>query len=247
MRAVRSDVADEAEGADEAAPDSEPGAGDDGGQGAITGIPPTARVRERAATLPRLGTVAMLMTSATSVGHASPRQGCTRSAPRPPTCHGPPRRVPPCVPALLMPRNALIPGRLERRRRAGPRRAAGPGAGRAPRSCRAHAAAGQGGGKRAKREAPARTERPRSSRGPDQWLDHRTFTRSPVLRSTRPRRHEFGNPGTAGYGPGATARTLTDGGRGGREETNHLPRKPVDETGGADVVMTTAPPVLPPL
>src|SRR3954465_2422499 len=72
------------------------GAGRAVDHGAITGIPPDVRGRwGRTAALPRPGTVAMPNTSATSVGHACPCQGCTREAPLL-TLH----QIPPCAPTL---------------------------------------------------------------------------------------------------------------------------------------------------
>src|ERR1044072_2938981 len=72
------------------------GAGRAVDQGAITGITPDARGRGgRTAAPPCPGTVAMPNTSATSVGHAVPRKGCTREAPLL-TLH----QIPPCAPTL---------------------------------------------------------------------------------------------------------------------------------------------------
>ncbi|MGW7417333.1 hypothetical protein [Streptomyces sp. NPDC054863] len=58
-------------------------AGRAAGMGAITGMPPGARdVRRGRTDAPRSETAVMSRTSAaTPVGHASPRQGCTRRTP----------------------------------------------------------------------------------------------------------------------------------------------------------------------
>ncbi len=139
------------------------------GQGAITGMPPTARGRcgRTAAPAAPAGAMVNPSTSATPVGHASPHKGCTRKAPLL-TMH----QMPSCVPAL--PECPIYPiefASTPEGSHVQTRRHPGPPAGVATKTLPAELPVAVW------RGANGRTDRQPRSRGTDQRFAHRIFTR----------------------------------------------------------------------